>query len=102
MNITFKTVEEAVTYIKGHLSGEDETDINGDVFFGLGPAAYTWSDVAEKAGITVDPVIPIPGTGGTVTNPAFHHFRNDDELRRVLELLQKEYHGLYLREEETA
>lgn len=80
----FYTPQAALDYIKEHVDSGLETNINGDVFFGVGPGVYMWADIAKRAGVKeLNPKVPIGG----VNNSAFHHFRDDSEILGVLSFL---------------
>ncbi len=51
----FDTPQAALDYIKEHVDSGLETNINGDVFFGVGPGVYMWADIAKRAGLTYSP-----------------------------------------------
>ena len=92
----FNTPEQALEFIKENQNTGIETDINGDIFFGI--TTYVWTDVAIAAGIK-KPEHKVTGT--KAENSAFHHFRDDQEILTCLRHLQKEYGFLVHRDADS-
>ncbi len=74
---SFKTIKGVFNHIKNNAQTGREKGLNGVLFFGMG--IYAYSDVVTYSGVN----------DCSRSNDTFYHFKNDNEIIRFIQWLQK-------------